>query len=48
MRLKNVEVKYFLPSRGAVAHVVIDATGLKVYDKGQFKMRKHSKEKQYI
>ena len=30
-RANTVEVKYRLPSQGAVAHLVIDATGLKVY-----------------
>ncbi|PCS22819.1 Mobile element protein [Candidatus Enterovibrio escicola] len=30
-RSKTVEVKYRLPSRGAIAHVIIDITGLKVY-----------------
>ncbi len=33
-RLKPVKVKYHLPNRGAVAHIVIDAIGLKVYDEG--------------
>ncbi|MGG7095905.1 transposase, partial [Shewanella indica] len=32
-RAKTVNVKYRNPSRGAVAHVVVDATGLKVYGK---------------
>ncbi|PCS23815.1 Mobile element protein [Candidatus Enterovibrio escicola] len=31
-RSKTVEVKYRLLSRGAVDHVVIDDTGLKIYD----------------
>ncbi len=30
-RSKTVEVKYRFPRRGAFAHVVIDATDLKVY-----------------
>lgn len=44
-RAKTVEVHYRLPSRGPVAHVVIDATGLKVFGEGEWKMRKHGKEK---
>ncbi|WP_412514269.1 transposase, partial [Shewanella indica] len=36
------------PSRGAVAHVVVDATGLKVYGEGEWKMRKHGKEKRRV
>ncbi len=34
MRLKTLKVKYLLPRRGAVSHVFIDATGLKVDDEG--------------
>ena len=30
-RAKTVEIKYRIPSHGPVAHLVIDATGLKVY-----------------
>ncbi|MGG7095918.1 transposase, partial [Shewanella indica] len=41
-------VKYRNPSRGAVAHVVVDATGLKVYGEGEWKMRKHGKEKRRV
>lgn len=32
-------------SRGPVAHVVIDSTGLKVFGEGEWKTRKHGKEK---
>ena len=44
-RAKTVEVKYRVPSRGTVAHVVIDSTGLKVYGEGEWETRKHDKEK---
>lgn len=44
-RAKTVEIKYRAPSRGAVAHVVIDSTGLKVYGEGEWKTRKHGNEK---
>ncbi|WBA16829.1 IS5 family transposase [Salinivibrio proteolyticus] len=44
-RAKTVEVNYRLPSCGPVAHLVIDATGLKVFGEGEWKMRKHGKEK---
>lgn len=47
-RAKTVEVQYRLPSRGPVAHVVIDATGLKVFGEGEWKMRKHGKEKRRV
>src|SRR5574344_2186435 len=39
-RAKTVEIKYRLPSHGPVAHLVIDATGLKVYGEGEWKIRK--------
>jgi hypothetical protein len=32
---KTVDIKYRLPSRGAVTHLVIDATGLKVFCEGE-------------
>ncbi|MDO6706334.1 IS5 family transposase [Photobacterium sp. 1_MG-2023] len=47
-RSKTVEVNYRLPSRGPVAHVVIDATGLKVFGEGEWKMRKRGKEKRRV
>ncbi|WP_150138222.1 transposase [Candidatus Enterovibrio escicola] len=45
---KSVKVKCHLPSLGAIANVVINATGLKVYDEGEWKTRKHGKEKRCI
>ena len=44
-RAKSVTVKYRNPSRGPIAHLVVDATGLKVYGEGEWKTRKHGKEK---
>ncbi|PCS23418.1 Mobile element protein [Candidatus Enterovibrio escicola] len=40
-RSKTLKVKYHLLSRGAVYHVVIDTTNLKVYYEGEWKTRKH-------
>ncbi len=48
MSSKTVEVKYHLPSRGAVVYVVIDATSLNIYGKGERRTRKHGKEKRRI
>ncbi len=31
-----------------MAHLVIDATGLKVYGEGEWKIRKHGKEKRRV
>jgi hypothetical protein len=42
---QTVEIKYRNPCRGANTHLVVDATGLKVYGEGERKMRKHGKEK---
>ncbi len=44
-RSQIVGVKYLLLSLGIVAHVFIDATGLKIYGKGELKPCKHGKEK---
>ena len=44
-RAKSVEIKYRAKSHGPVSHVVIDSTGLKVYGEGEWKTRKHGKEK---
>ncbi|PCS21931.1 transposase [Candidatus Enterovibrio escicola] len=48
MRSRTVEIKYHLPNQGAIDHVDIDTTGLKVYDKGKSKTRKYGKEKRRI
>jgi len=47
-RAQTVEVDYRLRSRGPVKHIVIDATGLKVFGEGEWKVRKHGKEKRRI
>ncbi|MGI3173857.1 IS5 family transposase [Aeromonas veronii] len=47
-RAKTVDINYRLPSQGPVAHLVIDATGLKVYGEGEWKIRKHGKEKRRV
>ncbi len=44
-RAKTVEVSYRNRCRGPVAHLVVDTTGLKVYGEGEWKTRKHGKEK---
>ena len=36
-RAQTVEINYRLPSRGAVTHLVVDATGLKVFGEGEWK-----------
>jgi len=43
-RARTIDVKYRPQSRGPVAHLVIDATGVKVFGEGEWKVRKHGSE----
>jgi hypothetical protein len=43
-RARTVEVNYRQPPKGSVAHLVIDATGVKVFGEGEWKVRKHGSE----
>ncbi|MCX8778420.1 IS5 family transposase [Vibrio parahaemolyticus] len=40
-RAKQVEVSFNPKTRGAIQHLAIDATGLKVYGEGEWKVKKH-------
>lgn len=40
-RAKQVEVSFKTKTRGAVQHLAIDTTGLKVYGEGEWKVKKH-------
>ncbi len=44
-RSKTVQVKYRNKSRGAIRHIAIDSTGLKVFGEGEWKVKKHGPEK---
>ena len=44
-RASRYNIPYRLPSQSQVTHLVIDATGLKVYGEGEWKLRTHGKEK---
>ncbi len=44
-RAKTVEVNYRQRCTGPARHIVIDATGLKVFGEGEWKVRKHGNEK---
>jgi len=44
-RAKTIEVNYRMPARGPVMHLAIDATGLKVFGEGKWKVKKHGAEK---
>ncbi|EEQ17179.1 transposase for transposon Tn903 [Yersinia intermedia ATCC 29909] len=39
----SISCKNFM--RGEIAHLVIDSTGLKVFDEGELKVKKHDQEK---
>ncbi len=40
-RAKTVNISFKTKTRGAIAHLAIDATGLKVYGEGEWKVKKH-------
>ncbi|MEA5239112.1 IS5 family transposase, partial [Vibrio parahaemolyticus] len=40
-RAKEVEVSFKTKTRGTIQHLAIDATGLKVYGEGEWKVKKH-------
>ena len=40
-RAKEVEISFKTKTRGAIQHLAIDATGLKVYGEGEWKVKKH-------
>ena len=44
-RARTVQIRYKRPSRGRVAHVVIDSTGVKTFGEGEWHVKKHGKEK---
>ena len=46
-RARSVSFSY-PPTRGQIAHLVIDSTGLKVFGEGEWKVKKHSKECLFI
>ncbi len=47
-RAKSVNVSFKTSTRGEIAHLVIDSTGLKVFGEGEWKVRKHGKERRRI
>ncbi|GGA54231.1 hypothetical protein GCM10011328_32290 [Hafnia psychrotolerans] len=47
-RAKSVNIPFKTPTRGEIAHLVIDSTGLKVFDEGEWKVKKHGQEKRRV
>lgn len=44
-RAKSVNIPFKTPTRGEIAHLVIDSTGLEVFGEGEWKVKKHGQEK---
>lgn len=40
-RAKEVEISFKTKTRGVIQHLTIDATGLKIYGEGEWKVKKH-------
>lgn len=47
-RAKSVNVPFKTTTRGEIAHLVIDSTGLNVFGEGEWKVKKHGQEKRRI
>ncbi len=47
-RAKSVNVNIRTPTRGEIAHLVIDSTGLKVFGEGELNVKKHRAEKRRV
>lgn len=47
-RAKTVDIPIKMPARGEIRHLAIDATGLKVFGEGEWKMKKHGKEQRRV
>lgn len=47
-RAKTVDISIKMPARGEIRHLAIDATGLKVFGEGEWKMKKHGKEQRRV
>jgi hypothetical protein len=47
-RAKSVCIPFKKTTRGEIAHLVIDSTGLKVFGEGEWKVKKRGKEKRRV
>lgn len=45
---KSVGISIKTPTRGEISHLVIDATGLKVFDEGEWKVRQHGADRRRV
>lgn len=47
-RAKTVKISIKTPTRGEIAHLVIDGTGLKVFGEGEWKVRQHGADRRRV
>ncbi|STE53105.1 Transposase DDE domain [Edwardsiella tarda] len=47
-RAKSINISIKTPTRGEISHLVIDATGLKVFGKGVWKVRQHGADRRRV
>lgn len=47
-RAKSVNISIKTPTRGEISHLVIDATGLKVFGEGEWKVRQHGADRRRV
>ncbi len=47
-RAKSVNIPFNTPTRGEIAHLVINSTGLKVFGEGEWRVKKHGQEKRRV
>ncbi|EAW1721563.1 IS5 family transposase [Salmonella enterica subsp. indica] len=47
-RAKTVNISIKTPTRGEIAHLVIDSTGLKVFGEGEWKVRQHGADRRRV
>lgn len=45
---KSVNISIKTPTRGEISHLVIDATGLKVFGEGEWKVRQHGADRRRV
>lgn len=47
-RAKTVNINTKTPTRGEISHLVIDATGLKIFGEGEWKVRQHEADRRRV
>lgn len=47
-RAKSINIPFKTPTRGEIAHLVIDLSGLKVFGEGEWMVKKHGQKKRRV